>query len=190
MKIEAQTGTAFVLRSGQTLTVWSPAGGQVADLFCFSQSRPRDALSSGRSIDYNETVYLTTGHTLFSNEGLPLLRITHDECGRHDFLVTPCSQQMFEMISGRRDRHPSCHENLCRALALFDRPPDLITTTFNIFMNYEIDREGRIHLLAPRNAPGAKIRFLAAEDLVVGLTACADPATNGGRCVPVEFEIN
>ena len=168
----------------------SPTGAQVADLFCFSCDRPLDALSSGRSIDYNETVFFTKGHTLFSNAGVPLLEIIKDLCGRHDFLVTPCSLQMFHMLSKTNDYHPSCHENLRGAFAQFERPPELISTTFNIFMNYEIDQNGKIHLRRPLNKPGDFVVFRAREDLVVGLTACADQATNGGFCKPIEYVIS
>ena len=188
--INAQSGTSFRLRNREELTVLAPTGAQVADLFCFSCERPLDALSSGRSIDYNETVLFTTGHTLFSNAGVPLLEIIEDSCGRHDFLVTPCSLQMFHMLSNTKDYHPSCHENLRRAFAQFERPPELISTTFNIFMNYEIDREGKIHLRRPLNKPGDCVVFRAREDLIVGLTACADQVTNGGSCKPIEYVIS
>ena len=188
--IHAQSGASFRLRTRDVLTVRSPTGTQVADLFCFSSARPLDALSSGRSIDYNETVLFTKGHTLFSNAGVPLLEIVEDSCGRHDFLVTPCSLQMFHMLSHTQDYHPSCHENLCRAFARFDRLPELISTTFNIFMNYDIDQNGKIHLRRPLNKPGDCVVFRALEDVIVGLTACADEATNGGSCKPIEYVIS
>jgi len=188
--INAQSGTSFRLHSGEDLTVLSPTGAQVADLFCFSCDRPSDALSSGRSIDYNETVCFTKGHTLFSNAGVPLLEIIEDLCGRHDFLVTPCNLQMFHMLSKTTDYHPSCHENLREAFAKFERPSELISTTFNIFMNYEIHHNGTIHLRPPLNKPGDFVVFRAREDLIVGLTACADQATNGGFCKPIEYLIS
>jgi uncharacterized protein YcgI (DUF1989 family) len=94
---------------------------------------------------------------------------------------------MFHMLSNTKDYHPSCHENLREAFAQFDRPPELISTTFNIFMNYKIDQNGNIHLLRPLNEPGDFVVFRACEDLIVGLTACADQATNGGLCKAIEY---
>jgi len=169
--------------------VRSPTGTQVADLFCFSHERPSDALSSGRSIDYNETVRFTTGHILFSQAGVPLLEIVEDSCGQHDFLVTPCSLQMFQMLANTHEYYPSCHENLCHAFAQFARPPELISTTFNIFMHYEIGPNGNLHLRCPSSKSGDCIVFRALEDVIVGLTACADPATNGGCCKEIEYAI-
>ena len=63
-------------------TVIDPLGQQVADLFCFDASNPRDALSAGRSIDYNDTLFLTTGHILYSQQSKPMLQILDDTCGR------------------------------------------------------------------------------------------------------------
>jgi uncharacterized protein len=188
--ILAQSGIGFRLRRCEHLTVWSPTGAQVADLYCFSYERPLDALSAGRSIDYNETVRFTKGHTLFSQAGMPLLEIVEDSCGRHDFLVTPCSLQMFHLLSHTNEYHPSCHENLSHVFAQFDRPPELIATTFNIFMNYEIDQDGTLHLHRPLNTPEDFIVFRALEDVIVGLTACADEATNGGICKPIEYVVS
>src|SRR3954464_7399940 len=88
-RLAAQTGTAFLLSAGDILRVTDPAGEQVADLVAFSRD-PRPAwLSSGRTFDYNNTVYLTTGHVLYSNRSVPMLRIVEDTVGRHDFLYTP-----------------------------------------------------------------------------------------------------
>ncbi len=188
-EIAPQSGVGFELLKGEELMVDTSQGEQVADLFCFSKSRPFDALSSGRSIDYNETVRFTVGHVLYANSGEPLLKISEDICGVHDFLVTPCSLQMFQMLSKNHEYHPSCHENLCKSFAKFDLPPHAVTTTFNIFMNYAIESDGKIILKAPINKPGEHITFCALKDLFVGLTACADPHTNGGVCKSVRYGI-
>lgn len=187
--IPAQSGRGFRLERGRRLRVKAPTGGQVADLFCFSEERPLDALSSGRSIDYNDTLRFTSGHVLYSNSGVPMLEIVEDTCGRHDFLVTPCSEQMFRMINEDEGSYRSCQQNLWDAFREFDRPPELVTTTFNIFMNFRHEPSGRIGLEAPINSPEDVITFLALESLVVGLTACSDPGTNGGRCKPVSYSI-
>ena len=148
-RIPPQEGTAFVLRTGDLLTVTDPEGGQVADLFCVSRADPKDALSSGRSIDYNETVSFTAGHLLYAASGKVMLRIEEDSCGCHDFLVTPCSQQMFEMISGKPDHHPSCLENLSRQLGKMGVRRKRIGTTFNLFMNVPVASDGKIQVLLP-----------------------------------------
>lgn len=188
--VAPQTGTAFELEAGETLVIIDPLGGQVADLFCFDAGNRKDALSSGRSIDYNETVTFSLGHLLYAQSGKPMLKITQDACGCHDFLVTPCSLQMFEMMGRLTDGyHPSCLENLEKHLFGFGIEPHQITTTFNVFMNVPIAANGRISVIRPKSQPGAAVHFEAAMNLVVGLTACSDEGSNGGTCKPIEFEV-
>ena len=188
--IKAQTGKAFRLKKGEVLKVTDLEGEQVSDLFCFSEENLTDALSSGRSIDYNETIFLTTGHRLYSNSGNVMLTILEDTCGRHDFLVTPCSLQMFQMISGNSNYHPSCLNSLSSNLKEFGIAESAITTTFNIFMNVPVSEDGKISVQAPKSKTGDFITFKAEMNLIVGLTACSDEGTNNGRCKPVQFEIS
>ncbi len=187
--IQPQTGVSFKLDKGYFLQVIDPLGQQVADLYCFDASNPRDALSAGRSIDYNDTLFLTTGHILYSQQSKPMLQILDGTCGRHDFLLTPCSLEMFHVVAKNHDYHPSCHENLVQAFAKFDISPEGIGTTFNIFMNVTVAVDGKIKVEAPLSKPGDSILFQAKMDLVVVLTACSDEATNHGHCKPINYKV-
>ena len=75
----------------------------------------REWLSSGRTIDYANTIYLTTGHTLYSNRSRPMWTIVDDTVGRHDFLLTPCSPDTFRILYKHTGHHPSCFQNLAQA---------------------------------------------------------------------------
>ena len=64
-------------------------------------------------LDYNNTVYLTTGHVLYSNRSRPMFTILEDRVGKHDFLLTPCSPETFDILyEDHEGYHPSCFENL------------------------------------------------------------------------------
>lgn len=189
-RIAPQCGQGFELFKGDLLKVIDPEGEQVADLFCFDRAEPHDALSSGRSIDYNDTVRFSSGHKLYSFSGKVMLEILADSCGTHDFLVTPCSQQMFEMLDPGVGYHPSCQENLARAFSSFGIEESRLGTTFNTFMNVPVGEAGRISVRPPLSKPGDFVLFRAERDLFVALTACADEGTNHGRCKPIEFEIH
>ena len=84
--IEAGTGEFVALKAGQTLSLIDPQGGQSGDLMAYRDGDISEWLSNGRSFDYGETIYLTTGHTLYSNKSNPMLTIVRDDVGRHDFL--------------------------------------------------------------------------------------------------------
>src|ERR671938_19750 len=148
-RLEPQTGTAFLLDKGQRLRVIDPLGEQVSDLVAFAGEDKSEWLSSGRSIDYANTIYLTTGNILYSNRSRPMMTIVADDVGRHDFLLTPCSPETFKILYGEKKYHPSCFENLSKHLATFGIAPDSIPTTFNIFMNVEVASDGKLSILPP-----------------------------------------
>jgi len=187
--IPAQSGTAFELKKGDTLRVIDIEGEQVADLTAFAADEKREWLSSGRSIDYANTIYLTTGHILYSNRSRPMFTIVADDVGRHDFLLTPCSPETFQIIYGNHDPHPSCFENLHTNLAPFGISPDDIPTTLNIFMNVEIAPSGELKILPPHSKAGDVITLRAEMDLIVGLTACSAEMSNNYRFKPIGYEI-
>ncbi|MES2856008.1 MAG: urea carboxylase-associated family protein [Bdellovibrionota bacterium] len=188
--IAAQTGVGFKLSKGQRLEVVDPEGSQVSDLYCFNAEDIGESFSAGRSIDYADSIYLTTGSELYSNRSRVMLSIIDDTCGRHDALMTPCSGEMFRIVSGDPDlKHPGCLENLAHGLKKFDISSDRIGTTFNIFMNVTVDTKGRLKIERPRSKAGDRVVFEAKMDLIVALTACSHEETNGGVCKPIRYRI-
>jgi uncharacterized protein YcgI (DUF1989 family) len=188
-RIAPQTSAAFEMEKGQVLRVIDPEGEQVADLMAFARADKREVLSSGRSIDYANTIYLTAGHTLYSNRSNPIFTILRDDVGRHDFLLTPCSSETFKIIYKNESAHPSCFGNLCKTLARFGIEPDAIPTTFNIFMNVDVLPSGELKISPPRSNAGDSISFRAEMDLIVGLTACSAEMSNNYRFKPIDYEI-
>ena len=192
LTLAPQTGTGFLLRAGQQLTVVDPTGGQVSDLYCFAAQDHDERLSSGRTIDYANSIYVTTGHTLYSNRSRPMLTIVEDTCGRHDFLLTPCSQQTFDLLYPEFEGayHPSGRENLTSGLAQFGVVADQVGTTLNIFMNVWPEPGGELHIDPPTSVAGDRLVFRAEMDLHVGLTACSAEKSNGGVCKPIAYRVD
>ena len=86
-----------------------------------------------------------------------MFTIVADDVGRHDFLLTPCSRETFEIIYKNTDYHPSCFENLWRNLGEFGIAPDMIPTTLNIFMNVQVGKDGTLKILPPLSKAGDAI---------------------------------
>jgi uncharacterized protein YcgI (DUF1989 family) len=188
-RLEPQTGTAFEMEKGQLLRVIDLDGELVADLVAFGREDKNERLSSGRSLDYANKIYLTTGDIIYSNRSRPMFTIVADDVGRHDFLLAPCSRETFQIIYQNTGEHPSCLANLSRHLAPFGIAADSIPSTFNIFMNVEIDSAGRLSILPPRSKAGDTITLRAEMDLIVGLTACSAEMSNNYKFKPIGFEI-
>lgn len=189
MHLEPQTGGALTIAPGELLKIIDPRGEQVSDLMSFARDDTREWLSSGRTIDYANTIYLTTGHTLYSNRSRPMWTIVEDTVGRHDFLLTPCSPDTFRIIYGTTGLHPSCFENLAMAFAPFGIAPDAIPTTLNVFMNVEVAPSGELNILPPRSRAGDYIVLRAEMDMIVGVTACSAELSNNGTFKPIDVEI-
>ena len=187
--LDPQTGVGFLLGRGQTLRVIDPEGEQVSDLVAFRRDDAREWLSSGRSIDYNNTIYLTTGHVLYSNRSRRMLTIVEDRVGKHDFLLTPCSQEMFRILYRHEGYHPSCFGNLATNLARYGIAEHQIPTTFNVFMNVDVDRSGALTIGPPLSQAGDFIDLRAEQDLVVGVTACSAEKSNNHRFKPIDLEV-
>ena len=188
--IPPRSGTAFELRGGETLTVTDVEGMQVADLLAYNAADLDEVVSSGRTLDYAETIRLTTGHALYSNRSRPMLTIVADTVGQHDFLLTPCSVDTFRHFYPDQPVHRGCFGNLVEALSPWGVTPDRIPTAFNCFMNVPVGADGRIKVEPPVSRAGDHIVLRAEMDLVIGLTACSAYASNGGSFKPIGWRVD
>lgn len=189
-RINPRSGTAFKLAKGQRLVVIDPEGQQVSDLLAFNADDVREVVSNGRTFDYADTIYLTTGHTLFSNRSNPMLEIVADDVGTHDFLLTPCSKDTFERCYEDEPPHRGCFGNLAAALAPHGVEPDDIPCAFNVFMNVPVDgKTGGFTVDPPKSKAGDTITLEAKMDLIIGMTACSAPKSNAGSFKPIDYRI-
>lgn len=188
--IPPQSGVAFILKKGQRLKVIDIEGEQVSDFICYQLHDKLEYLSSGRTIDYAETIYLTKGHKFYSNRSNVMFTMVEDTVGKHDFLLTPCSAEMFRIIYGHTQPHRGCFGNLREALKDFGILPDDIPTCFNIFMNVPVDgTTGKVSVLPPLSKAGDYVVIEASMDLVVGMTSCSAGLSNNFTFKPIGYTI-
>ena len=189
--IPERSGVAFILKKGERIKVVDLKGEQVSDFVCFNAYDSAEFLSSGRTIDYGETIFFTAGHTFYSNRSRIMFKIVEDTVGRHDFLLAPCSSDMFRITYGHENPHRGCFGNLCEALAPFGIHPDQIPTCFNIFMHVTVDgTSGKVSVLPPKSRSGDYIIIEAALDLIVGMTACSAGMSNNFSYKPIGYSIS
>ena len=116
--------------------------------------------------------------------------MTEDTVGTHDFLLTPCSAEMFRIIYGHTDPHRGCFGNLKNALAEFGIEGDSIPTCFNIFMNVAVNGEtGKISVRPPKSKAGDFVVLEAMMDLIVGMTSCSAGMSNNFSFKPIGYEV-
>ena len=119
-----------------------------------------------------------------------MLTILEDTAPVHDFLLTPCSEDTFRHFYPDKPVHRGCFGNLAEALAPYGVAPDDIPTAFNVFMNVPVAENGAISVDPPQSQRGTFTRFRAEMDLVIGLTACAAYASNGGTFKPIDYDVS
>ena len=178
------------MKKGQRLKIVDIHGEQVSDFICFNLHDTNEYLSSGRTIDYAETIFLTKGNPFYSNRSNIMFEIVEDTVGRHDFLLTPCSSDTFRIIYGHTNPHRGCLGNLAESLRKYRITIDQIPICFNIFMHVKVDGDtGKISVLPPRSRAGDYIILEAQMDLIIGMTACSAEMSNNYAFKPIGYQI-
>ena len=169
--IPPRGGTAFKVAAGQVCRVIDLEGKQVADFLCFNLHDLVDKLSVENTQLLNGTLFLTTGHHLYSTKATQLMTITADTCGVHDLISGSCSEYTNAFRYGVRGT-PNCRSNFERALAPYGIPLAEIPYSFNIFMNTPVSPEGKTGIQEPKSKPGDYIDLRAKIDLLIAISNC------------------
>lgn len=190
-RLPPQTGLMVAVPAGAVLQIVDPCGEQVADLYLVADWDREECFSAGRTIDYNNTLYVTAGNRLYSNRSTVMATIVEDTVGIHDLTLTPCSQQTFDVLYPEfaGAPHPSCFANLCHALGPVGVAPDRIGTTMNVFMDVWTSLDGNLHIDPPPARPGDRFSIRADVDLYAAVTACSAEKSNNGTCTPIDIRV-
>lgn len=181
---------AAEMETGQVLRVTDVEGQQVGDLVVFSRENPQEKFWISNTIRLNGTIYLTTGHTLYSELSRPMLRILASTGDPHDLLAGSCNAEI-DKVRYDADDHQGCVENFCKALAPWDiKRPD-VPMSFNLFMNCPVQPGGGWSIEDPRSQAGDYVEFIAEMDVIVAMSNCPQDLNpcNSGTLKPLRWEI-
>src|SRR5687767_13538519 len=148
--VPAGGGAGLRLKRGEQLRIIDIEGGQTGDLVAFSADG-KQRLSSGRTFDYGGKIYVSTGDVLWSDRSNPMLTIVADQVGRHDFLYSACSPEMYRIQYGMTGYHANCNDNLNSALRELGIEPAPLPTPLNLFMNVDVAADGRLVFSPPKS---------------------------------------
>ena len=162
------------VKAGQTVRLLDLEGNQAVDTLFFSAQNPRERFDPQRTLRRQNSVYLTSGTVLYSNQGNPLLTIVADTCGRHDTLGGACAQESntVRYAMDKRYMH-SCRDNFLRA-SLHDGRLEKrdIGANINFFMNVPVTPEGGLTFEDGISAPGKYVELKAHKDVIVLISNC------------------
>jgi urea carboxylase-associated protein 1 len=168
-----------VVRRGQSLRIVDLEGNQAVDTLFYNASDTAEAYSAQNTIQAQGGIYLTTGTTLLSNRGNPLLRIEEDTCGRHDTLGGACSAESntVRYALGKRSMH-SCRDSFLLALAKHPHAQDGgltkrdLPSNINFFMNVPVTPAGELRFADGISAAGRHVQLRALMDTLVLISNC------------------
>jgi uncharacterized protein len=169
--IPPRGGNAFPMAAGQLCRIIDLEGQQVADLLCFDRHDLVDKLSVENTQLINGTIFVTTGHHLYSTKCTKLMTIVADTCGVHDLISGSCSEQTNAFRYNVRGT-PNCRSNFERSLAPYGIPLAEIPYSFNIFMNVPVSPEGKTGIEEPKSKAGDYIDLRAERDLLISISNC------------------
>ena len=163
------------VRRGQTLRIVDLQGNQAVDTLFFNAADTEERYSASDTIRAQRQLYLSTGSTLLSNLGAPMLSIVADTCGRHDTLGGACSAESNTVRYAMDKRHMhSCRDNFLLALAQADRgltKRDL-PSNINFFMNVPVSPAGELHFADGISFAGRYVQLRAEMDVLTLISNC------------------
>lgn len=185
--IEACSGQSIEVKKNEKITVIDIDGAQVVDFFAESKNSPAEFLSTGVTIDCNESLKLKVGDTIYTNLYHPMFTLLSDDVGEHDLIHPCCRPEMYDFFYQNGENHYNCLENINGCLNE-QRP---IIHPVNLFMYTKININGSISVEEPISKPGDKVVLKAEMDVRLGIAACSvsESKCNGGKCSPVKIII-
>lgn len=179
-----------IVRRGQRLRIVDLEGQQAVDFLCYDAADPSERYSAADTMKLAGTIFLTTGHGIYSDMGRRLFTVVADTCGRHDTIGGCCSAESNRLRYGVEGT-PNCRDNFLRALGRFGLGKKDIVANLNFFMNVPVGPDGAMAITDGRSRPGDYVDLRAEMDVLAALSNCPqirNPA-NGGRPTPIRLVV-
>jgi hypothetical protein len=164
-----------VIERGQVLRILDLRGNQAVDTLFYNAQDPRERYSAVDTLRLQNNLYLTTGSTLYSNSGRPMLRIVADTCGRHDTLGGACAAESNQVRYALEKRYMhNCRDSFLKAIA--DSPIPLskrdLAPNINFFMNVPVTPAGGLTFEDGISEAGKYVELEALMDVLCLVSNC------------------
>ena len=162
---------ARVVPQGARLRFIDLEGQQAIDFLCYNAHDPSDRYNAADTMKYAGTIFLTTGHGIYTDMGRKLFTIVDDTCGRHDTIGGCCSSESNHL---RYDTPytPNCRDTFLKGLAEHGLGKKDIVANLNFFMNVPVEHDGAMALVEGFSQPGDLIELQAEMDVLSVVSNC------------------
>ena len=183
--------SARVMR-GERLRIVDSAGQQAVDTLFYRADDTAERYSAQDTLRAQGSAYLGLGSAILSNEGRTMLRITADDCGRHDTSAGACSCESNTVRFGHETRHlHACRENFILEVSRYGMGKRDIVPNINFFMNVPIAANGDLVIADGLSAAGAAVEMVAEMDVLLVISNCpqVNNPCNGFDPTPIRVQI-
>lgn len=162
-----------VLRAGQVLTIVDLDGNQAVDFLAYDAHDTSRAYSAQATLQGQDSVYLTEGSVLRTNEYDPLLTVVASDVERHDTLGGACSKESNTLRYGHHtwSQH-ACADNFLAELSTYGLGKRDQVSNVNWFMNVPVEPDGSLGIVDGISAPGLSVSLRAERDVLVVVSNC------------------
>jgi hypothetical protein len=179
-----------IVRRGQVLRITDLEGQQAVDFLCYNAADPQERYHAPNTLKAAGSIFLTTGHRLYSDIARPIFTIVEDQFGGHDTIGGCCSAPSNEMLYGVKNC-PGCRENFLAALAMHGLGRRDIVPNINWFMRVPVGTHGGAAIASGVSPPGCQVALRAEMDALAVISNCpqVNNPCNGFKPTPIEVEI-
>jgi hypothetical protein len=160
-----------VVRKGERLRIVDLEGKQAVDFLCYNAANPEERYNAADTMKYAGTIFVTTGHGIYSDLGRKLFTIVSDTCARHDTIGGCCSSES-NMVRYGKTGPANCRDTFLRGLAKHGLGRKDIVANLNFFMNVPVEPSGKMALVEGYSKPGDHIELLAEMDVLAVISNC------------------
>jgi urea carboxylase-associated protein 1 len=179
-----------IVRQGQVLRITDLEGQQAVDFLCYNAADPQERYHAPNTLKAAGSIFLTTGHRLYSDIARPIFTIVEDQFGGHDTIGGCCSAPSNEMLYGVTNC-PGCRENFLTALSRHGLGRKDIVPNINWFMRVPVTTDGAAAIALGVSPPGCQVALRADMDALAVISNCpqVNNPCNGFKPTPIRVEI-
>lgn len=171
--IPARGHWAAEVRAGEVLRIEDIEGAQAVDLVCYDLADLSEKFWAAHTAKLNGTIYVSTGHVLYSDRARPMMTIVEDTVGVNDVICGSCSYSLDVVRYGEPQAARGCMENFEDAVRPWGLARADIPMCFNIFLRYLVEPDGTVSIdHEPPSGPGDHMTLRAERDLLVAISNC------------------
>lgn len=179
-----------IVRQGQVLRITDLEGQQAVDFLCYSAANPEERYHAPNTVKAAGSIFLTTGHTLYSDVARPMFVIIEDQFGGHDTIGGCCSAPSNQMLYGVANC-PGCRENFLTGLARHGLGRRDIVPNVNFFMRVPVTADGSAAVALGVSPPGCQVALRAEMDALAVISNCpqVNNPCNNFNPTPIRVQI-